>query len=288
VKTSVVTDGGVDVPPDELERYAITVVPTRVIIDGEELRSGLDISSAEFFHRQKTARTLPKTSQPAPEEFETHFDNLLRQSDRIVYVGVSSSLSGTFNSALQAAKQFPPERIILHDTRNATGAAGFQVIAAARAVAAGGTSEEAVAAARQAHDETELYFTVADLTYLIKGGRMGRAVGALGTLLNIRPVISMDKREGVFMPVARVRTFKAATRAVLEHALQAAREPDGAAGGRFLLLYADTEREAAELQEALHARRTPDWFRSMVPTPSILAHSGPSALGLVVAPGPWR
>lgn len=283
--TKLVTDGSVDLPSEVVEQYGIVVVPPLVIIDGHEYLSGVDISPTEFFQRQRTARTLPKTSQPSPGQYVAAFEEALKDHDRILSISLSSGVSGTFNSAKQAAAQFPPGTVILHDSLSMTGAAGFQVIAAARALAQGGTAEEALAAAQRTQKQTDFIFSVDDLTYLIKGGRIGKVAGAVGSLLNIRPIIMNDKEKGVFIPAARVRTFKASVQKMLDMVAEKVGEGKP---GRFMLLYGELAGEPQATTDALHRRFDVRWFHALIPTPTLCAHTGPHALGLAFAPGDWE
>lgn len=282
----LIIDGSIDLPPHIIEQYDIPVVQPIIIIDGQELINGIDISQEEFFERQRTTRRLPQTSQPSPQQFADAFEEALNTHERVLYIGLSSALSGTFNSAQQAAAQFPTDKIVLHDSYTISGAAGFQVIAANRVLAKGGTLEEALAAAQRTHQETELIFSVDDLTYLIKGGRIGRVAGAIGTLLNIRPIIQVDKKEGVLAPATRVRSFKKAMRKILEQAVNIVGKGQP---GRFMLLYGEMmEPEAQKFTDDLHKHFDIRWLHSAVPSPVLCAHTGPRALGLVLAPGDWE
>lgn len=285
MSTKLITDGSLDIPPALIERYDISVIQPIVIIDNEELLNGIDITPEEFFERQRSAKVLPQTSQPAPRQFSQAFSEALQTDDRILYIGISAALSGTFNSAQQAAQELAADKIVLHDTRAISAAGGFQVIAAARALEQGKSLEEALAAAKRTQQQTELFFSVDDLTYLIKGGRIGRLAGAIGTFLNIRPIIQLNKEEGTLVPAARVRSFKSAMRKLMDKAVEAVGE---GGKGRFMLLYSEEmEQEAKTFRDDIHARFDVCWFDSIVPSPVLCAHTGPRALGLVVAKGDW-
>lgn len=284
--TKLIIDGSLDLPAHVLEEYDISVVQPIIIIDGKERISKIDISPAEFFVQQRIAETLPQTSQPSPQQFIDAFEDGLGTHERILFIGVSAALSGTFNSAQQAATNFPPQKIVLHDSQTISGAGGFQALAAARVLTKGGTLEEALAAAQRIHQQTEIIFTFDDLTYVIKGGRVGRVSGAIGNLFNIRPIMQIDKEQGVLIPAARVRSFKKAVRTVLSKAI-------GYIGkgqpGRFMLLYGeDMERDVQKFTNDLHKNFDVRWLDSLVPSPVICAHTGPKALGLVLAPGDWE
>jgi DegV family protein with EDD domain len=280
----IVTDGTVDLPQESVEAYGIDIVPVSVVIDGEILRSRIDISIEEFYQRQRTAKTLPSTSLPTPGQFMESFEAALESHDQILCICISSGLSGTLNSARQAASAFPEGKIVLHDSLTLSGALGFQVIAAARVAGEGGSMEDALAAVRQTQAATELYFSVDDLTYLIKGGRIGRVAGTVGSFLNIKPVITVDKKDGIYSPVARVRSFKATMKKMVDLAANVV--PEGQPG-RFMVLHGEMEEEAADVEAQLRERFDVRWLYTTRIAPALGAHTGPRGLGLVVAQGDW-
>lgn len=281
----LITDGSVDLPEPLIARYEIDVVPPLVMLDGQSYRSNVDITREEFFALLTRTDALPMTSQPSPGQFLEAFGRALDAHEKVLYIGISSRLSGTFNSAIQAAQEFPEGAITLVDSLGISAAGGFQVLAAARALAAGEDLAGAVAAAARIREQTTLMFSVDDLTYLIKGGRVGRMAGALGSLLSIKPVIQLDRDEGVLIPTDRVRTFRGAMRRMLDH-VSAAIGPGGR--GRFMMLAADMQDENARFERALRERFDPDWFEIVIPSPTLIAHTGPRGLGVVVAAGDWE
>lgn len=280
----VMTDGSVDVPAALVREYDLPVVPPIVTVDGKEFLSGETISIGEFFAAQRTAATLPTSSQPSPGQFIEAFEKALATHDQIFYVGISSGLSGTFNSATQAASQFPEGKIVLHDTHTLSGEAALQVVAAARAIAQGATMEEALAAVRRTQDASRLFFALDDLTYLIKGGRIGRVAGTIGSLLSLKPIITVNKEDGKLAPLTRIRTFKAATRKLLDLAADMVGEGQP---GRFIVLYGEMEQEAHDLADEIRRRFDARSLHVTTVAPTLGAHTGPSALGLAVAPGDW-
>jgi DegV family protein with EDD domain len=280
----VMTDGSLDVPTELLKQYDIPVVAPIVTVDGKEYRSGIDITIKEFFAAQRTAATLPTTSQPSPGQFVDAFEAALREHDQILYVAISSALSGTMNSAQQAASEFPEGKIVLHDSCSVSAEGGLQVVAAARAVAQGSTMEEAVAAVRRTQSESQLFFALDDLTYLVKGGRVGRVAGAIGSLLNMKPIITVNKQEGTLAPLTRIRTFKAAVKKLLDLATDVVGPGQP---GRFVILYGEMEQEANEFAGQLRQQFDARWLHLTPIAPTLGAHTGPRALGVVVAPGDW-
>ena len=283
-RIKVITDGSIDVPAQEVEQYDIMIVPPIVHIDGRDYRSGVDIQPEEFFVKQAEAKAMPTTSQPSPGEFVEAFQEALRTHDEILYVGISSALSGTLNSARQATTEFPDAQITLVDTHTLSAAGGMQVIAAARVLDAGGSLDEAVAATRRTHEDTTLLFALKDLTYLIKGGRIGRAAGAVGQLLSICPILTVDPEDGALAPLTRVRTFKKTFNTLISRAEMLVGE-GGAA--RFVVLRGTLGDEADRMQEVLREKFDVRWMREVVPAPTLLAHTGPNAVGIVVSKGDW-
>ncbi len=285
MSTKLITDGSIDVPENAVKEYDITVVPPLVIIDGKEYRSGVDITLPEFFEKQRTASQLPKTSQPAPGQFVEAFEEALKEHERVLYIGVSAGLSGTMNSADQAAAMQPPGSVVTHDSMSISAEGGLQVIAAAKVLAQGGTLEEALAAAQKVQQQSQLYFTVDDLTYLIKGGRIGRVAGAVGSLLSIKPIITVHKADGKLAPHSRIRTFKATMSKLLELATDTvgAGKP-----GRFIVLTGEMKAEAQKFANDLRNTFDVRYLEILEIGPTLGAHTGPRALGLAVVAGDWE
>lgn len=282
---TVMSDGSIDVPPQFVNQYNITMVAPLVLIDGKELLSGVDITIDQFFERQRTAASLPKTSQPAPGQFVEAFEAALQKHDRVLYVGISNGLSGTINSARQAATNFPADKIVIHDTMTIAAEGGLQVVAAAKVNARGGTLEEALAAAKKVQATSQMYFTVDDLTYLIKGGRIGRVSGAIGGLLNIKPIITVDKSDGKLHPHSRIRSLKAVMGKLVELAATAVGEGNKA---RVIALHGDMPAEVEQLANELRNKLNVVYIETIRIAPTLGAHTGPKALGVAVVPGDWE
>jgi DegV family protein with EDD domain len=201
---SIVTDSLADLPQQLADTLEIAVVPLSVNFGMESYRTGLDITSAEFYVRLVTAKTLPTTSQPSVGQFTKTYSAIANRGHDIVSIHASSKLSGTFNAALQAAKEILGARVKVIDTSSASLAEGLVVTAAARTAQAGGSFDEVVAAAQDAVSKTDVYFVLDNLEYLQKGGRIGKASAFIGGLLSIKPVLTL--RNGEVHPHERVRT----------------------------------------------------------------------------------
>ncbi|MDQ4075091.1 MAG: DegV family protein [Chloroflexota bacterium] len=285
MSVKLITDGSVDLPAETLEQYQIGVVPLSVTIDGETLLSRVEIDTQTFYERQQRAESLPTTSLPTPEQFRAAFEEALQSHTQVLCLCISSGLSGTVNSARQAAEHFPDGAVTVRDSLTLSGALGFQLVAAGMALQRGGSLDAALDAAETTHQETSLYFALGELTYLIKGGRIGRVAGTVGSLFNIKPVITVDKRDGIYTTAARVRSFDSAMRKMLELA-------EGVVGteqpGRFMVLHGAMEAEADEMERSVRERFDVRWLHTLQISPALGAHTGPHGLGLVAAPGDWK
>jgi DegV family protein with EDD domain len=203
----IVTDSTGDIPAAELEGLPITVVPLSVEIEGTVYRDGIDITREEFLERLR-AGAFPRTSQPPIGAFQETYQEILESGKDIVSVHIASKLSGTLNSATQAAKLLDQDRIHLIDTGTVTLALGFLAIEAAEMARDGESAETITSHLEQRKHDQRVYATLETLEYLRKGGRIGRAAAMLGSALQLKPVVKIV--DGVVEPVERVRTYRRA------------------------------------------------------------------------------
>ena len=200
----VVTDSTADLPPALAEEMGITVVPLNVHFDDAVFLDGVDISPDEFYRRLVSSPNLPKTSQPAVGAFMETYQQLLTDADGIVSVHISSKVSGTHNAAQQAVTELGSDAIEVVDTLQASLALGLIAVAAARTAQSGASLPEVLAEARSASRRARFFGLVETLEYLEKGGRIGKAQAFLGSLLRIKPILTLQ--EGIAHPVEKVRT----------------------------------------------------------------------------------
>jgi len=200
--TAIVLDSTSDFP-DAAERFPnMRVVPLYVNFGEESFRDNVDIGSHDFYDRLRAAPTLPTTSQPTPQDFADAYEQLAGY-ERIYSLQLSAKLSGTYQSAVTAADATDGDRIRVVDTETASLAVGLLALAIQRRLAAGTTDEEVEALIGRFKEENVVVFTVDTLEYLQKGGRIGRAAALAGTLLNVKPILSVD--DGVVHPIGKVR-----------------------------------------------------------------------------------
>ena len=201
----VITDSTADLPPALAEELEITVVPLNVHFGTEVYRDGVEITADEFYRRLVTASRLPTTSQPTPGDFLSAYDEMGQTTDEILSVHISAKLSGTMNSATQAREEYGGEsRIEIIDSLQGSMGLGMLAIAAAEAARRGGSLDDVVAETRAAIPNVGFMGLVDTLEYLEKGGRIGKAQAFVGSLLRIKPLLTI--RDGEAHPLERART----------------------------------------------------------------------------------
>lgn len=211
----ILTDSAADILPGEAARLGVEVVPLNVTLEtGETLRDGVDLSCGEFYHRLEHCTKLPTTSQPSPEAFLAHFEDAKQMGDQTVAVLLSGALSGTLQSARVAAQTCEYEDIWLVDSESATMGERLLVELAVRLRAEGCTAEQIAARLEREKHRVRMMAVVNDLKYLHKGGRLPAAAAIAGSVMGIKPVVSLvDGRVSLAgkargMPGAYVALFK--------------------------------------------------------------------------------
>jgi DegV family protein with EDD domain len=200
-RVALVVDSGADIPPDELERLHIHVVPVRVSFGSRDYLDKVSLSSAEFFRELRESPIHPRTSQPPPGDFRRLFEFLLSHHDRLVYVGLSRALSGTLQSAESAAARTEgiAGRALVVDSMSGAAAQGLLAIDAGEAALAGWPADAIAARVRDMVPRTRLYAVVRDLSYGVRGGRAPKLALPLSRWLRASPVITNrpDGRLGI-------------------------------------------------------------------------------------------
>lgn len=271
----IVTDSTADLSPELVAEHNITVVPASVLFGDEEFRDGVDIQSREFYERLQISSALPTTSQPAPGAFRAAYEQLAAEgATEILSIHVSEKLSGTIGSARQGADGIEGVRIEHVNSGLVTMAMGLGVIAAARAVAGGAALDEARDLVVAQFGRTHTYFLLDTLEYLQRGGRIGRAGAAIGTLLRVKPLLTL--RDGEVEAAGRVRTRKKAVADMLRRVaeLPSIEQMMAAHGG-----------SAAESEDLIRELRAIAPGADMITGevgPAIGVHTGPGMLACAV------
>jgi DegV family protein with EDD domain len=200
--TAIVLDSTADFPQGP-ERFANwRIVPLYVRFGAESRKDYVELGPDEFYARLRTENELPTTSQPTPADFAAVYEDLATRYDRILSLQLSSTLSGTFASA-QAAGTVGGDRVRVVDTRTVSAAVAMLALAVQRRLERGTTDEEIDALVEWYRGNHGLLFTVDTLDYLARGGRIGRAAALAGSLLNVKPILTIE--DGEVVPLKRVR-----------------------------------------------------------------------------------
>jgi fatty acid kinase fatty acid binding subunit len=269
---AIVTDSTADLPPAMTVARGITVVPLTLNFDGKALLDGVDIRPDEFYRRLPSVTTHPTTSQPSPGRFAEAYSALLADHDAVVSIHISQKLSGTYESARQAAQMTDPDRVRVVDSELVSMSLGLLTLAAS-ALASGGADPAAIEAkVLDMRSQVQTYFSVATLEFLRRGGRIGRAGALLGSVLQVKPVLCI--RDGLVTPLERVRTFDRALNRVVE----LAREVDRGHGVCVIVGHADAEADAERIGRELDPIAETLMIQPLGPV--VGAHAGPGVVGV--------
>jgi EDD domain protein, DegV family len=250
-------------------------VPLYVRFGDEGLRDGVDIDPTEFYARLRESSVFPTTSQPTPGDFLACYRELAAY-ERILSLHVSARVSGTFASAEAASEELGDGRVRPIDTETASAAIGMLALAIQRRLERGTSDEEIDALIGRYRRERGLLFTVDTLEFLARGGRIGKAAAFAGTLLHVKPILSI--RDGEVVPVKRVRGERKAF-AELAEALetQTLDEPEF----KLAVAHAAAPERAAELEALVREQRPRAELELVVTLGAVIgAHAGPGTLAL--------
>ncbi len=271
----IVTDTTSGLPQEIAGQYHIPVIPQVIHFSQESFLEGLDLDSASFMTRLRSAKELPRTAAPPPELFLPHFDRLSQDGQPILCIHPSSLVSGTVRSALIARQSFPQTDIRVLDTQTIGGPLASMVIQAARWAADEMSADSIWAGLEDMKQRMRLYFTVDTLEYLQRGGRIGGAKALLGNLLQIRPILTF--KGGQVEPLTNERTRKRALKHIVNLTCeQAARDRDP----YLSVMHAAALDVAQELAQEIRAGLGPVDILIMNLVPAIVTHGGPGAIGV--------
>lgn len=200
----VVTDSTSDILPAAAARLGVDVVPLTVRFGDEQFRDGVDLSPEQFYRRLPGATVQPSTSQPTPEQFAEVYRRHVDAGDSVVSVHISAKLSGTLQSATLAAQEFADGTVRVVDSMTVSAGMQFLVRGALSDIASGAGEDVVVERMEARRDRIGVYVLLDTLTYLERGGRIGRAQGLLGSMLNVKPLLRVS--DGEVQREARVRS----------------------------------------------------------------------------------
>ena len=279
----IVTDSGTDVnfTPEELGKYHVHVVPLSVTLGENTYREGIDIQPDAFYQLLDETDKLPVTSQPAAGEFAALYRELAKTDPEILSIHISSGLSGTVNSALAAAKMVPEANVTVIDTKTLSVPAGWQVEAAARAANDGWIKEKILAHITRMGEVTDVLYTLKELKYLIHGGRISHMKGLIASVLNIKPIIGVEKVRGTYVNVGQARSFSNAIKSAGE---TISRSVEPGVSLRAQVVHAANPEGAQQLAEEVASRFKVEWIPTRQLSLVLGAHVGRSMVGVCFSP----
>ena len=257
------------------------IVPLSVTLDGHNYRDGIDLSPQEFYQRLASTGRLPVTSQPSAGEFTELYRHLAATDPEILSIHMSGGLSGTVNSATVAAAEVSEAHVTVVDTKTLSTPAGWQVEAALLGAKNGWPLEQILQRMERIRESTNTLFTLNELKYLIHGGRISHLKGLLAQVLNIKPVIGVEKERGTYVQQGQARSFKGAVRAVVDYMAQSQ-----APGSRLRVqvVHAFNPEGAEFLHDEIASRFECTWLPAGTMSFVLGAHTGPSMIGVAYAP----
>lgn len=211
----ILTDSTCDLNSELLAKYNIDTIPLNINFAGDIYRDGIDIGTREFYEKMLKTEEIPGTSQPSVGLFMEKYKDMADKYDAILSLHISGKLSGTVKSARLASTQLDDIEIELFDTKSTTLGLGFMVILAAKLVNKGYQIDEIISILEKARENTYIYFSVNDLKYLQKGGRIGKAQAFLGSVLNFNPLLQLLGVRGEVEPYKKIRGNKKTREAML-------------------------------------------------------------------------
>lgn len=275
---AIITDTDSSLPPTLAEKFHIQQVPISIQFGEEVFYTGVDINDEQVFKRIDMEGKLPTTAAPSPGSFVNAYKQAFEKNDieAAICFCVSSEISATYSAAKLAAQEFPDKRIEVVDTRNLTMGQGFMAIAAAEALQAGASLEEAVTIALGTGKRAHVYGALATLKYLSMSGRVSHLAAGMAGMLNIKPILAMQN--GKLDLLEKVRTQKKAWSRVIELVKD---DVGDSQIERMAILHVTAQKDAQKFKEMLQtAVPCPQDMPFVQLTPGLSIHTGAGLVGV--------
>ena len=273
----IITDSTCDIAPETVEQFGISVVPAYVLFGEESFRQGIDINPTQFYDRLQSSSQLPSTSQPTPGDFTAAMEPLVAAGHQVVCITVPKDLSGTYNSAVQAASQLEDGAVTVIASGTASIGHMLQIVAAAEDAAAPDATLESVVAAAETRAARGYGFVMVDtLEYLKRGGRIGKAQAFMGSLLKVKPILKVA--DGEVLPEDRPRNLRRA----LQRLEELVREQGPAS--KLAVAYTTDAAPAEEMRNRLSDLAGPENTYTRQIGSAIGTHIGPGAVAVSTLP----
>jgi DegV family protein with EDD domain len=276
-KIAIVSDSTAFLPMELVKQYNLTIAPLVVIWDEKNFEDGVDIHPSEFYTRLRSSKTMPSTSQVSVGVMHSVFQNMVDHGYDVLGIFISSKLSGTMQSAMQAREMMGAagEKVTIVDSLSTSMIMGFLILAAARALASGATLGECLALVEKTRNNSGIFFAVDTLEFLHRGGRIGGAQRFIGSALNLKPILTL--KEGKVEGIERIRTKSKAHDRLLELVSE---KVVGKQNIRLATVHADAPGDAEALLARASKQFNPVETLCSELSPVIGTHTGPGTVGL--------
>jgi DegV family protein with EDD domain len=275
----VITDSTADLPADLARSLGISIVPVYVNLRGRSYRDGVDITLDEIYQKMVENDTPMTTSQPSPAEFAAAFRRVLKETDEVISINLTSRLSGLYESAVRGKDMVAGKgKIEVVDSASLTMGLGLITLAAARIANSGATLFQVLEATKQAIAHLHVWGMFDTLKYALRSGRLGKAGNLLGSLLNVKPLLTV--KEGTLHPLGLVRTRMKGIERLIENFTHCR---DVAEVG---IIHSTCPDEAQTLRARLSAVLDAKLIHVSRVGPALGLHAGPGTLGLAVREHP--
>lgn len=274
-KIKIVTDSTVDLPKEDLDKLNLTIVPLSVTVDGKSYIDGVDITASEYVDMLKKSHEIPQSSQPSVGSFLEVYNKLGEDGSQILSIHMTSGMSGTYTSA-QTAADMSDSDVTVVDSKFISSALSFQVLEACKMAEEGASLEEILDRLENVRNNTSLYIMVDTLDYLVKGGRIGRGTGLVGSLLKIKPMASLQ--DGVYTPVSKVRSH---LQALKFFSKKFEEETVGKVVKGIGIAQVEAKELATQVKDTLLEMTDFTDVKIVDTTPIISTHTGPGAIALM-------
>ncbi len=271
----IVADSTCNLDPDILERHDIRVAPITIQFGNESYEEGIDIDRDLFYRKIEELNMIPTTSQPTPAWFERFFRELHRLGHSILTITLTSKHSGTHQSAVLARSMVPEADVEIFDSESISLGTGWMILEAARAAEAGRDRASILHRLEVIRQKARLFLTPATLKYLQMSGRVGKLQGALASLLNVKPIIALER--GLLEAKENVRTRGKALERLLELMEQAFGSTTPI---NLAVIHARAKEEAEDLLGRARARLNCRGVLTGDLVCSLAVHGGPGVIGL--------
>ncbi|NLY10724.1 MAG: DegV family protein [Firmicutes bacterium] len=275
-KIKLITDSAADLPEEIAQNYDIDIVPLRIFFDDKEYLDKVTLSTPEFYKLLAASENLPSTTQITPVEFSERFEKYLKEGYKVLYIGISSKLSGTLQSAVLAKELLGSDDIEVFDSLSASIGIGLLVIRAAEMAAEGKSLHEIISKLTAYREQAFGYLYLDTLNNLVKGGRLSKAKGVVGSLLRIKPVLKITE-DGEIVVAEKTRSLQAALSTIVKRAKERQRNLSNES---IAIAHTNAPELAEKLSELVQEEFKPRKIVISLAGPTVGTHVGPGGVGL--------